>query len=45
MKLNVLFVDDDENIIGGIRRMMYPMRKKWNILYATSGALALAVLR
>lgn len=45
MKLTVLFVDDDENVIGGIRRMMYPMRKEWEILYTTGGALALAVLR
>ena len=45
MKLSVLFVDDDENIIGGIRRMMYPMRKEWDLLYANGGSEALELLK
>ena len=43
MKLNVLFVDDDSNTIGGIRRMMHTMRNEWGLLYANGGKEAIAV--
>jgi len=44
MKLSVLFVDDDTSIIEGLRRMMYPMRKEWDLIYANGGKSALEVL-
>lgn len=44
MKLSVLFVDDDSNIIGGLKRMMHPMRKEWDLYYAMGGKEALDLL-
>ena len=44
MKLSVLFVDDDASIIGGLKRMMYPMRGDWELLYANGGKEALEML-
>ena len=34
MTLSVLFVDDSENVLSGIRRMMHPMNNEWKLLYA-----------
>lgn len=44
MKLSVLFVDDDDSIINGLRRMMHPMRNKWELFYVTGGKEALDLL-
>jgi len=41
---NVLFVDDDENILAGMRRMLRPMRHEWQMFFAGSGAEALKIL-
>jgi HD-like signal output (HDOD) protein len=44
MTLNVLFVDDEPNVLSGLRRMMRPMRHEWDMTFATSGREALDVL-
>ena len=37
----VLFVDDDENILNGLRRRLHAKRPKWRTHFATSGKMAL----
>lgn len=44
MSLSILFVDDDSNIIGGIRRMMYSMRDEWDLYFANGGKEAIDLL-
>ena len=44
MKFKVLFVDDEENIISGLKRMMHPMKKQWDVFFANSGKRALEIL-
>lgn len=41
----IIFVDDDENILQGIRRMLRPMRDQWQLTFADSGEEALAFLQ
>lgn len=41
---NILFVDDNENIINGIKRMLRRERDKWNLFYARSGPEALDIM-
>lgn len=40
---HILFVDDDTNILSGLRRQLRSARPKWNLHFATSGADALAL--
>tara|TARA_R110002072_G_scaffold119555_3_gene252466 strand:- start:23160 stop:24350 length:1191 start_codon:yes stop_codon:yes gene_type:complete len=40
-----MFVDDDQNILKGIRRMLHPMRHEWNLTFADSGIKALSILK
>jgi len=42
--IGILFVDDDPNILDGLRRMLRPMRQEWEMTFASSGSEALAVL-
>ncbi len=44
MKRNILFVDDDSNVLQGLRRMLRPMRESWDMHFATSGQEALAIM-
>ena len=44
LKWRVLFVDDDPNILQGLRRMLYPMRSKWDLKFVDSGQHALEEL-
>ncbi|WP_320171284.1 response regulator [Maridesulfovibrio sp.] len=44
MKLNILFVDDDTNLLAGVRTMMHSMRKEWKCRYASSTADALELV-
>ena len=39
----VLFVDDEKNVLDGIRRMLYTSRDRWDLEFATSGEEALAL--
>lgn len=44
MKKTVLFVDDEQNIIQGLKRMLYNMRNEWNMIFVTSGNEAINIL-
>ncbi len=44
MNINVLFVDDDPNVIRGLKRMLHQLRKKWSLYFAESGEEALRIL-
>jgi HD-like signal output (HDOD) protein len=44
MKLRILFVDDDPNVLSGLRRMLRSMRDQWDTAFANSGAEALDFL-
>lgn len=37
----ILFVDDEANILDGLRRMLRPLRKDWEMVFASSGEEAL----
>lgn len=45
MKSRVLFVDDDANILSGLRRMLRGMRKDWDMSFINSGRKALEIMR
>ncbi|MGA2813527.1 MAG: response regulator [Candidatus Acidiferrum sp.] len=40
----ILFVDDEVNILDGLKRMLRPMRGEWEMSFATGGEAALAIL-
>ncbi|MCK5295947.1 MAG: HDOD domain-containing protein [Alphaproteobacteria bacterium] len=40
----ILFVDDEPNILSGIRRMLQSKKKEWEILFAESGKEALSIM-
>lgn len=44
MKLRILFVDDEEKVIQGLKRMLRSMRHEWDMGFATSGQGALDIL-
>lgn len=44
VKATILFVDDEENILRGLKRMARPMRNEWSILLASSGSTALSII-
>ncbi|MGC9949763.1 MAG: response regulator [Bryobacteraceae bacterium] len=37
----VLFVDDEQKVLDGLQRMLYPMRNEWRMAFVTSGREAL----
>ena len=43
-KLRVLFVDDDPDLLLGLRRMLRPERHAWDMTFASSGQHALELL-
>jgi DNA-binding NtrC family response regulator len=44
MKKQILFVDDDCNILAGLQRMLRRQRDEWNMQYVTSPAEALEIM-
>lgn len=44
MTSTVLFVDDDENVLRGLRRMLHPMRESWEMEFVDSAEKALAAM-
>ena len=44
MNLKILFVDDEPNVLGGIRRMLRPLRHEWSTEFAEGGPQALALM-
>jgi len=43
-KIKILFVDDEQKVIDGLRRTLHPMRKDWDMVFVGSGREALALL-
>ena len=44
MKREILFVDDEPNVLQGLQRMLRPLRDVWNVKFAEGGAQALQML-
>jgi putative nucleotidyltransferase with HDIG domain len=44
MSLRVLFVDDEPNVLDGLRRTLREFRREWDMRFAPGGAAALATL-
>jgi HD-like signal output (HDOD) protein len=44
MKPSILFVDDEPNILDGLKRMLYPMRQEWDMTFSLGARQALGVL-
>ncbi len=44
MKLSILFVDDDKDILMGYKNMLFTMRKKWDLYLADTVSKALEIL-
>jgi putative nucleotidyltransferase with HDIG domain len=44
MKKQILFVDDEQNVLSGLQRMLYGFRKEWAMYFALSGAEALIIM-
>ncbi|MBI5324322.1 MAG: HDOD domain-containing protein [Ignavibacteriae bacterium] len=44
MKISILFVDDEKDVIDGYKRMLFSMRKFWDQHFAISGEEALNIL-
>ena len=44
MVRRVLFVDDEANVLDGLRRMLRPLRGEWDMRFAGSGADALVAM-
>lgn len=44
MKRTVLFVDDEINVLQGLRRMLRPMRDRWDMHFVASGQEALEIM-
>ena len=42
--IRVLFVDDEPRVLGGLRRMLRPMRHEWQMEFAQGGPEALDAL-
>ena len=42
--MRVIFVDDEPNILSGLRRILRPMRKEWEMVFEEGGEPALATL-
>ncbi len=43
--IKILFVDDDVNVLNGLRRMLHMMRQQWEMQFVTGAAEALNVLK
>jgi HD-like signal output (HDOD) protein/CheY-like chemotaxis protein len=41
----ILFVDDDSNVLGGLARLLRPMRHEWTTVFACGGAEAISMLQ
>lgn len=44
MKRKILFVDDERNVLDGLRRMLHGMRHEWEMAFVESGSEALEIL-
>jgi HD-like signal output (HDOD) protein len=44
MKKQILFVDDEPNVLKGLQRLLHGFRKEWDMSFASSGAEALNII-
>lgn len=44
MKPSILFVDDEANVLDGLKRMLFPMREQWEMTFCLGGRQALKML-
>lgn len=44
LKRRILFVDDENRVLGGLRRMLGDMRREWDLTFVDSGEKALAAM-
>ena len=44
MPQKILFVDDEPNVLSGLRRMLRPMSQEWKTEFCEGGPQALAIL-
>ncbi|MCW3059286.1 MAG: hypothetical protein JWQ02_1107 [Capsulimonas sp.] len=44
MKREILFVDDEPNVLQGLQRMLRPLRDVWSVQFAEGGAAALKMM-
>ena len=44
MSIRILFVDDEALILSGLRRMLRPYHREWDMTFLDSGEKALAAL-
>jgi len=44
MRKSLLFVDDEQSILDGLRRALHPMRAEWEMCFVDSGEAALKAL-
>jgi putative nucleotidyltransferase with HDIG domain len=44
-KKTILFVDDENHILKGLRRILYPLHDKWDMCFVASGAEALLTMQ
>ena len=40
-KCSILFVDDEKNVLDGLRRMLHSMRGEWDVSFLSSASDAL----
>lgn len=45
MKARILFVDDEQRILEGLERMLYPFLDRWDMVFVNSGEAALTQLQ
>lgn len=45
MKKRILFVDDEPNVLQGMKRMLRSLREDWDLNFANSGAEALELMK
>ncbi len=43
-KKSILFVDDEQKVLDGLRRILYSYRDKWDMMFATNGNEALQIM-
>lgn len=43
MELNILFVDNNENALSGMKRMLYSTKEEWNVFFANSRDTAIEI--
>lgn len=44
MKKRILFVDDEQRVLDGLRRMLYSVSGEWDVEFALGGVKALSIL-